>query len=177
MIQRMIRAARFDSKLYEEVEADPNTMKQAMLVVVFSSMAAGIGTLSQGALGLFAGAVGALVGWFIWAFVTYFVGTRFLSTPATKSNLGELLRTLGFASSPGLIRVLGIFEPIRGLVFFVAGLWMLAAMVVAVRQALDYASTGRAIAVVFIGWFIMVAVSLVVIFIMISVTGGPPPVG
>jgi hypothetical protein len=172
LIQRMIRAARLDSKLYEEVEADPSTLKQAILVVVLSSVAAGIGTAAQGIAGIIAGAIGALIGWFVWALVTYFVGTRILSTPETKSNLGELLRTIGFSSAPGILRLLGIISPLRGVVFLISGIWMLSAMVVAVRQALDYKSTGRAIAVVFIGWLFMIIISLAVIFLASAGGGG-----
>ena len=40
---RMIRAAKLDVSLYEEVEADTGATGQAMLVVVLSSLAAGIG--------------------------------------------------------------------------------------------------------------------------------------
>ena len=65
-----------------------------------------------------------------------------------------MLRTIGFASSPGLLRILGIVPGITGIVFFACALWMLVAMVIAVRQALDYHSTGRAIAVCLIGWLV-----------------------
>jgi hypothetical protein len=164
----MIRAAKLDVSLYEEVEADKTLLPQAMLVVVLSSLAAGIGMITtRGIGGLIVGVIVALIGWFIWASIVYFVGTKLLPTPETKSDIGELLRTIGFSSSPGVIRVLGIIPGLRGLVFFVANIWMLVAMVVAVRQALDYTSTGRAIVVCLIGWviqFIITAVILSIIF-------------
>jgi hypothetical protein len=103
----------------------------------------------------------ALVGWYVWAFVTYFVGTRFLPGPRTQADLGQLLRTIGFSASPGLIRVLGIVPGLGWLVSLVAALWMLVAMIVAVRQALDYESTGRAVAVCLIGFAVYVAVAIV----------------
>ncbi len=153
--ERMIRAAKLDVELYEEVEADPDTMRQAMTVVLLSGAAAGFGGFANGGLGgAITGVIAALAGWYIWAFLTYFIGTRWLPEAQTQADLGQLLRTIGFASSPGLIRVFGIIPGATGLVFAVSGIWMLVAMVIAVRQALDYESTGRAIGVCVIGWLI-----------------------
>ena len=166
---RIIRAAKLDVSLYEEVEADIGAMPQAMGVVVLSSIAAGIGSIAKvGFVGILMGTVAALIGWYVWAYLTYFIGTRFLSEPQTKANLGELLRTIGFSSSPGLIRVLAIIPGIGAVVFLVASIWMLVAMVIAVRQALDYKSTLRAVGVCAIGWVIQV---LILVFLF-SILGG-----
>ncbi|UCD80202.1 MAG: YIP1 family protein [Desulfobacterales bacterium] len=156
--QRMIRAAKLDVNLYEEVEADKNAMGQAMGVVILSSIAAGVGTIgTTGLKGLVLGTITALVAWFFWAFLTYFIGTRLLPEPQTKADYGELLRTIGFSSSPGLLRILGIIPMLAVIVNFVVGIWMLVAMVIAVRQALDYKSTWRAVGVCIIGWIVQIA--------------------
>jgi len=152
---RMIRAAKLDVNLYEEVEADKSTMGQAMGAVVLSSVAAGIASFSiTGIGGLLMGTVAALIGWYVWAFITYFIGTKLLPEPQTSADQGELLRTIGFASSPGVIRILGVIPGLYGIVSIVAAVWMLVAMVIAVRQALDYKSTMRAVGVCIIGWVI-----------------------
>ena len=154
-IQRVIGAAKLDVHIYEEVEADTTAMPQAMGVVALSSVAAGIGAIGQeGNLGLFGGLLAALLGWTLWAGLTYFIGTRILPTPQTHADWGELLRTTGFAAAPGMLRILGIVPGLTGIVFFAAAVWMLAAFVVAVRQALDYTSTGRAVGVCLIGWLV-----------------------
>jgi len=156
---RMIRAAKLDVNLYEEVEADKGAMGQAMQVVILSSVAAGIGTIgTTGIKGLVLGTIVALVGWFIWAFLTYFIGTRLLPEPQTKADYGELLRTIGFSSSPGVLRVLGIIPMLGNILNFIIGIWMLVAMVIAVRQALDYKSTWRAVGVCLIGWIVQIAI-------------------
>ena len=161
---RMLRAAKLDVNLYEEVEADSGSMRQAMGVVVLSSIAAGIGSINIGGLGgILMGTIASLIGWYIWAYLTYYIGTKFLPEPQTKADPGELLRTIGFSSSPGLIRVLGIIPGLGGVVFLVASVWMLMAMVIAVRQALDYESTLRAVGVCVIGWIIQ-ALILVALF-------------
>jgi len=163
LINRIIRAARLDVHLYEEVEADKSAMRQAMLVVILSGIAAGIGSISRGgALGVAMGTVMGLAGWYIWAFIIYFIGTKILPESQTKSNVGELLRTIGFASAPGLIRVFGIFPGVEKLVFPVATVWMLVAMVIAVKQALDYKGMVRAVIVCLIGLFVQIAILLTI---------------
>lgn len=154
-INRMVRAAKLDVQLYEEVEADQTAMGQAMGVVVLSSIAAGIGSPRMlGLGGMLISAIAALIGWYIWAYMTYFIGTKFLPEPQTRADHGELLRTIGFSSSPGLIRALGIIPGLAVIVFPFAAVWMLVAMVIAVRQALDYQSTFRAVGVCVIGWVV-----------------------
>jgi len=149
----MILAAKLDTHLYEEVEADRNATRDAMLVVLISSLAAGIGGISRGGfLGLIVGLLAALVGWVIWAALIYFIGTRLLPEPQTRADVGELLRTIGFAMSPGVIRVLAIVPFLGWIVNLVATIWMISAMIIAVRQALDYTSTLRAAAVCLIGF-------------------------
>ena len=172
MIDRMIRAAKLDIHLYEEVEADKGSLGQAMGVVVLASIAGGVGGGSQtGLSGVFVGTIGALIGWLIWAGLTYLIGTKILPEPQTRADLGEMLRTIGFASSPGLIRVLGLIPGITGMVFIVSGIWMLVAMIIAVRQALDYKSTLRAVGVCVIGWLIQGLVLFLVI--QFFATAGP----
>jgi len=164
--ERLIGAAKLDIKIYEEVENDKGAMNQAMLVVILSSLAAGIGVIgTAGVGGLLMGTIMALIGWFVWAYITYVVGTKILPEQQTKANLGELLRTIAFSSSPGLIRILGVIPGLSFLVYSVAAIWMLAAMVVAVRQALDYHSAWRAVGVCIIGWIIQ-ALTIALFFSM-----------
>jgi hypothetical protein len=168
-IDRMIRAAKLDVNLYEEVEADKGALSQAMGVVVLSGVAAGIGSIgSAGIAGVFIGAIAAIIGWFIWAYITYIVGTKLLPQPQTKADYGELLRTVGFSSSPGLLRVFGFIPCLSGVIFIAASIWMLIAMVIAVRQALDYTSTLRAVGVCIIGWIIQ----MITLMIFFSIFGG-----
>jgi hypothetical protein len=162
LTERMLGAAKLDPATYEDVESDATATPQAMLVVVLANLAAGIGVVRElGFGGLVVGTLISLVGWLVWAFVAYLVGTRLLPGARTQADIGQLLRTIGFSATPGLIRVLGIFPGLDWLVSLVAALWMVAAMVVAVRQALDYDTTGRAVAVCAIGFAINVVVLIV----------------
>ena len=159
-VERVVGAARLDARTYEEVEADTTAMGQAMAVVAASALAAGVGSIGNGATGAVGAVVGAVVGWFLWAVVTWLIGTKLLPEPGTSADLGQLLRTIGFSAAPGLLNVLGIIPLLGLIVALVAAIWQLVAMVVAVRQALDYRSTGRAVLVCFIGWVFYMVVSV-----------------
>jgi hypothetical protein len=152
--QRIIGAAKLDVATYEEVENDTNATGQAMAVVVLSSLSAGIGVW-QGFIG---GVIATLVGWVAWAFLTYLIGTKLLPEPQTQADVSQLLRTLGFASAPGLLRFLGAIPLLGNVVLLIVSIWMLVAMIIAVRQALDYTSTMRAVGVAVIGWVIYLVV-------------------
>jgi hypothetical protein len=159
ILQRMIRAAKLDSSLYEEVEIDHSAYGQALAVILISSVSAGVGSVRQiGLSGIMIGTIGALAGWYIWAILTFLIGTRILPQAQTSATLGQLLRTIGFSSSPGVFRVLGIIPGVGLILVAIVNAWMLIAMVIAVRQALDYSSTLRAIGVCLIGWVIQIAV-------------------
>lgn len=174
MSNRMLRAAKLDATVYEEVEADTTALGQATTVVLLSSIAGGIGTIGEGGVGgLIAGAIASLIGWYIWAFLTYYIGTKWLPEPTTQADIGQLLRTLGFASSPGLIRVLGVIPGIGLVAMIVAPLWMLVTMIIAVRQALDFSGTGRAIVVCLIGFVVQMAV-IILIFMTFGLVVGTP---
>ena len=153
MVERMVRASRLDVHIFEEVEADTSATRQALSVVALVALATGIASLgTTGLIGLFVGVVSAIVGWALWAWILHLIGTKIMPSHSTHADWGQLARTLGFAQSPGILRVLGLVPVVGNIIFAVASIWMLVAMVVAVRQALDYTSTWRAIAVVLIGF-------------------------
>jgi hypothetical protein len=151
-VRRLVGATMLDSATYEEIESDRGATAQALGVVVLASLAAGIG--ARGASGarpalefFLMGTVLSLATWAAFAALTFQVGTRLLPNPGTRVDVGELLRTLGFAAAPGLLQVFAIFSGMTVPIFVMAAGWTLVASVVAVRQALDYSSTRRAVAV------------------------------
>ena len=158
---RMMGAAVLDRSIYEGIEADARAGRQALGVVLLASIAAGIG--ASGAAGLrpsllLGVAAMALVGWMAWAALILQIGGRYLPGRATVTNLGELLRTVGFAASPGVLLAFGLIVPPR-VIFLIVGLWMIAAMIVAIRQALDYHSTARAAAAALAAFCVVAAVA------------------
>jgi len=164
--ERLIGAAKLDVAVYEEVEADTSATGQAMGVVLLSSVASGLGTsvlAGAGLRGFVFGGIFALIGWGIWAFLTYIIGTRVLAEPQTRADVGELLRTTGFAQAPGILRVFGGIPGLGPILQSIVGIWMLIAMVIAVRQALDYSTTFRAVGVCLVGWLILIVTNVVLL--------------
>jgi hypothetical protein len=168
LIGRMIRAARLDPRLYAEVEADETTIGQAVSVVLLAAFAGGINFPGAPLLILFGGLLAALVGWLLFAYVIYLIGAKLLPEPGTKADFGALLRAMGFANAPGVVKLLGIVPELRVLVFFVAMVWVLVATVTAVRHALSYTSSWRAIGVCAIP---LLASQLLLFAVVSSITG------
>ena len=165
LARRVLGAATLDRGTYEEVEADAGATGQAVAVVVLASVAGGLGLLGLGAQtprALVAGIIGSLIGWMAWAALTYLIGTRLLPEPETKADIGELLRTIAFASAPGLVRVLAVLPFVGLTIYAIGSIWMLVAMIVAVRQALDYKSTGRAVGVCVVGWALSLLIAAII---------------
>lgn len=163
IVNRMIRAAKLDVSLYEEVEKDTTATNQALLVVVIASICAGIGQAIAGGtvIGLVTGLVTALVGWLIWSFITYIIGTRVFKGPNTEASYGQLLRCIGFSNSPNVLSIFAFIPALGPVIVFIAAIWSLVAMVIAVRQGLDF-STGRAIATCIVGFIVLIVIMTVV---------------
>jgi len=172
MINRVIRAAMLDVDLYEEVEADTSLTQEALVVVILVSLAGGIGnflgglitgSIGSALLGLVLAVVLGVVSYYIWAYITYFVGTNVFNGTA---DMGEMLRTLGYASGPRVLSILAFIPCLGALASLVGSIWSLVAGVIAVRQALDFDTT-KAVLTVIIGWVIV----LILTFVLSLVVG------
>ena len=129
-------------------------------------MAAGVGALQLGASNFLIAPVLSLISWYVWAYIIYFVGVKLFPDKNTKSDHGELLRTIGFSSAPGLIRIFGITPDLMTVTFIGSAFWMLACMVVGVRAALDYKSLWRALGVVIVSWIFQAILLLLILTLM-----------
>jgi hypothetical protein len=153
----MLRAAKLHPDVYEEVEHDREATSQAAIVVVAGSLAVGIGTALSGGGDFIVQAIAlvifSLIGWALYAWITYFIGTRFLAVPETSADWGELARTLGFANAPRILMVFAIGPVLGGIVGLIVGIWVLVTTIVALKAALEF-TTGRAIATAILGWIV-----------------------
>ena len=164
---RMIRAARLESQLYEEVEHDESAISQAAIVVTLAAISGGIASVIRAdILTAVVGVIGSLIGWVLWSAITYFVGKTFFATAQTQIDMGEMLRALGFASTPGILGFLGFVPGVGGLISFALSIWTLIAGVIAVRQALDV-DTGRAIGTVLVGWLVQFVLSFLLALVLL----------
>jgi hypothetical protein len=150
---RMIRAAKGDKGVFEEVEQDGSATTEAMLVVGLVALAGGIGSAigqafagrpSNLVFGIVIGIAGALIGWAVFSGITYFIGSRLFGADATWE---EVLRTLGYAYSPMIVQILVWIPILGGLLLLVAALWTLYLDFVAIRSALDI-DNGKTIATI-----------------------------
>jgi hypothetical protein len=161
---RLLGAATLDAAMYEGIEADRKATVQAVAAVVLASLAAGIGAgdwLGTRPTTLLIVSALALVTWAAWAMLIFQIGTRLLPGPETTADWGQLLRTTGFASAPGLLQVFGVIPQGRWFVFGLSTAWMFVAMVVGVKHALDYTSGGRALAVCAVAALLIVGLAFV----------------
>lgn len=158
MGERMMGAAKLDPATYEEVEHDHDATMQAAAVVAIVAVCAAIGGARDGTSGILVGLLAAFFGWLLWAGITYLIGDKLLGGTA---SWGELLRTIGFAQTPGVLYILGIIPlGIGWIVRLVVGIWILVAVIIAIRQALDF-GTGKALLTAFLGWVAYVILSVV----------------
>lgn len=168
MLDRIMGVLRLDVNTFEEVEADQNATSQAAMIVVLVAILTGIGTGLLGdnfVMGFISAALGALLGWLVWAALTYFIGTNFFGGQA---DLGEMLRVIGFAQVPNALAVLGFISVLGPIISFVASIWALVAAFIGVRQGLDIDNVKTAITVV-IGWLVVFIGTLLITGLMAGV--------
>jgi len=173
MLDRMIRAARLDPSLYELVEADTGYTREAFYIVLIAAIAGAIGaTLGQEAPGGTGSAmpvliiVGRILGWVIWSAMTLWIGTTLTRGPDTHANIGEMLRTLGYAHSPLVLSVLAFMPGLGSPILFVTQIWTLLAGVVAIRQVLG-TTTERAVLTAFLAWLILMVALLLPLLLIV----------
>jgi hypothetical protein len=151
---RVFRSIKIDPDVYDEVQKDKTATLSAAIVVVISSLAAGIAAKQLGASSFIFAPILSLLSWFVWAYIVYFVGVKLFPDAKTKTTHAALLRAIGFSSAPGIIRVFGLTPELMTVTFIGSALWMLACMVVAVRQTLNFKSLWKALGVVIMSWFV-----------------------
>jgi branched-subunit amino acid transport protein AzlD len=150
MLDRMMGAAMLNVDTFEDVEHDETATGQAALVVVIVAIAQAIGAWGMGPFGAGRAALAALVGWAVWAGITYLIGTRIFEGTATW---GEVMRTLGFAQAPGILWILRVVPLLGGVLAVVLPLWIAVAAFIAIRQALDLGN-GKTLLTILGGWVV-----------------------
>ena len=153
-LNRIYRSVKIDPDVFDEVQKDKKATTTAGVVVVLSSVAAGVGASNFGTVNFYLAPALSLATWFIWAYIVYFVGVKLFPDTKTKTTHQALLRSIGFSCAPGMIRVFGFNENLMAVTFIGAAFWMLVCMVVAVKQTLNYKSLWKALGVVIIAWFV-----------------------
>lgn len=158
---RVLGAMRLQPATFEEVEHDAGATTQAAIIVAAGALLGALPSLRWSMTAVVVAPIVALIGWVIGSAVVLIVGTKLFPGKNTQADLGQLLRTMGFAQSASLFGILGAIPFLGILIHLVLAIWVLVAMVVAVRQALDYDDTMKAVVVCLVAWVIMVVISLI----------------
>ncbi|MGD8990239.1 MAG: YIP1 family protein [Desulfobacterales bacterium] len=172
---RFFRAARLDVSFYQEVAAEPLLLNQAWITVLLYAMLASWGSFGRaGAVGSNIGMISALIGWYIWAFSSYFIATRLFRAGSSETQRAErkaVIRAMGFACAPGVIRLLGMIPGLGIAVLVLSSIWMIVAATIAIKAALNFENTARAAGACIIGWIIGVIAQGLLLLVLFSVFG------
>lgn len=169
---RIIRASKLDVKFYEEISTDDTALGQALVIIAGSSLAAGIGGIGKfGWPYVFFGTFASLASWFLWVYIIYILGTKLARWSGSRISFLQLLSTLGFSAAPGLIRILGLVPFTTNVIFFVSAIWMLIALIVAARLALDYRRLRQAVIICVGSWVIHLLIILVLLSLFLKMFG------
>ena len=153
-LNRIYRSIKIDPTVYDEVQKDKGATVSAAIVVVISSLAAGLAAKQSGMGSFIFAPILSLASWFVWAYIVYFVGVKLFPDSKTKTTQFAILRAIGFSTAPGIIRVFGFNEDLMTVTFIGSSFWMLVCMVVAVKETLNYKSLWKSFGVVIISWFV-----------------------
>jgi hypothetical protein len=173
--ERLIGAMKLDPATFEDIERDPTALSQTIGVIALAAVSLGIGNVWYGGIsGIVFSIITSLIGYVLWAVVVWLVGTKVMPDPATKADFQETFRVVGFAAAPGVLGIITIIPILGWLLVFLLWLWSIAAMVVAVRQVLDYTDTFKAVIVVIIGFVVNFVVTMILtaMFIGTAMLGG-----
>lgn len=162
--ERIVGVMKADVKTFQEIEADPAAIGQAVTVILLAGVAALVGNIFRA--GISAGVVGlvlSLVSYALWSLLVVLVGTKLMPEPTTKADFTEAFRVIGFTAAPGVFSILAIIPILGVLVSFLIWVWTLVIGVIAVREVLDYSNTGRAIIVCVIALAAVWLITLLVV--------------
>ena len=153
---RVFRAATLDNKVYAEIFADYHATGQSLLVVLAVSLSTGIGALDEEGLSgiklIPAGFFLASLSWIVGGALAYFIGKHILSKGSSGVTLVSVARAIGFAQSPGLLRIFGLLPGLGAAVLITTLLWQLFTTIVAIKQSFAFSSYWKAAGVMLLGF-------------------------
>jgi hypothetical protein len=162
--ERMVGAMKADVKTFQEIEADPGAIGQAVTVIVIAGVASLIGNVFRS--GVFGGMMAlilSLISYALWSLLVVLIGTKLMPEPSTKADFNEAFRVIGFTAAPGVFNLLAIIPFLGPLISLVIAIWTLIIGVIAVREVLDYSNTARAIIVCLIAMVVVWVVTVLVL--------------
>ena len=150
IIERITRVLRLESPVFREIADDGDAIGPAIGVAALASAIANL-TGSGGIVGrLIAGAIGAVIGLFIWTAIVFLMSKAF----GGKATYGQLVRPLGFSAAPYALAVVPVLGALVG------AIWSLIIQIRAVRDV-NEVGDGTAIAIVLIPFAILFVLGII----------------
>lgn len=172
LVSRMIRAAKLDDSLFEELINDPSTHGQSVWVVAIFAMTTGFGLFSRaGAIAVNSCLVTTYLAWYFWAFTLYFVGTYLFREAEKKIDRKTIMRVMAFACAPGVLRLLGVIPQTSVVLFIATSVWIIAASVMGIKMAFKIPHTGKVILLCAGTWILGFVVQSLLLLMIFSALG------
>lgn len=165
--QRLKLALMVNQDFYEEVINDPKTQGHSLWVVALFAMTASFGIFSRvSGTAVNINLMVTLITWYIWAFTTYYIGTHFFSEKDTPRDRKAVMRIIGFASAPGILRLFSFIPYLSGLILLLSSVWMIYAASLALKRALNYTSMARAVGVTVLSFALSTFVQFILLVML-----------
>jgi hypothetical protein len=149
LVRQTIGAMTFRAAIYREIATQPGATAPAIGILLLSCFVPGSVSIVYGTLG---GILYSFSGWAIWICLAYMIGAKIFPESPVDSGLLRLLRAGGFAASPALLGFFGLAAVVGHILPITTTVWVIAATAVAIREALQYRTTSRAVAVCLASW-------------------------
>ena len=132
----------------------------AGLIMILDGVAGAVAanTVIKTAIGL--SGLTAILTWFIWAILIYVLGVKIFPDKQTKVSFKKVLTVVGFAHAPGLLRFFAVTPELMIPIIFITQFWIFAALIISIRQILNFKSNLKSFGIIFLSFLIIVFMSI-----------------
>ena len=160
-LKLIYRSIRLDNSLYK----DPKTFGDASLyyaglIIILDGIAGAFAVSSIYKTNIFLTGVTAVLSWLVWAILIFVIGIKIFPDPGTESNFKKVLVTVGLAHAPGLLRFFAVIPDLVIPIVFFTQFWIFAALVIGIREVLNFKSNFKSFGVVLIAFLIIAFISV-----------------
>ena len=157
----IVRSLKLDKTLYKENKYFGEAgIYFAGLIMILDGVAGAVAanTVIKTAIGM--SGLTAILTWFIWAILIYVLGVKIFPDKQTKVSFKKVLTAVGFAHAPGLLRFFAVTPELMIPIIFITQFWIFAALIISIRQILNFKSNLKSFGIVFLSFLIIVFMSI-----------------
>ena len=132
----------------------------AGLIMILDGVAGAVAanTVIKTAIGM--SGLTAILTWFIWAILIYVLGVKIFPDKQTNVSCKKVLTPVGFAHAPGLLRFFAVTPELMIPIIFITQFWIFAALIISIRQILNFKSNLKSFGIIFLSFLIIVFMSI-----------------